>query len=118
MDKGLTGRDIAVGAQSVGYRSLAETTTLSPTDRVVLVDCSATFTVTLPSLTETPAGALIYIKGFKSSGDNGAVTVATPTGGMLATPKFTVDDLTAATDYKLMLNVNNVEWLELAEQTT
>jgi len=115
MDKGLTGRDIAVGAQSVGYRSIAETTTLSPNDRVVLVDCSATFTVTLPSLTETPAGAMIYIKGF---GTGGAVTVATPTGGMLATPKFTVDDLTAATDYKLMLNVNNVEWLELAEQTT
>jgi len=111
MDKGLTGRDIAVGAEATGYRSIAAATTLKPSDRVVLVDCSQTFTVTLPSLTEVPAGAMIYIKGF---GTGGAVTVATPTGGMLGTPKFTVGNITGATHYKLMVNINNVEWMELA----
>lgn len=114
MEQNQTGRNLAVGAGSTGYRKIAATTTLTPDDRVVLVDCSATFTVTLPRVS-TCAGALIYIKGY---GTGGAVTVATPVGGMLATPKFTVDDLTAATDYKLMLNVAGVEWVELAEQTT
>lgn len=115
MDKGYTGRDIAVGAGAVGYRKISTTQTLLPSDRVVIVDCSATFTVTLPHVTEFPADTFLYIKG---EGTGGAVTVATPAGGMLATPKFTVDDLTAATDYKLMVNVGGVEWVEVAEQTT
>lgn len=110
----ITGRNEAVGAESLKQRVVSAAATLTPEDRVVLVDCSATFTLTLCPVSECP-GALVYIKGF---GTGGAVTVATPTGGMLATPKFTVDDLTAATDYKLMLNVAGVEWVELAEVTT
>lgn len=114
MDANITGRNEAVGSQSRGVRLIAATATLTPEDRVVLVDCSKTFTLTLCPVAEA-AGALVYIKGV---GTGGAVTVATPVGGMLATPKFTVDDLTAATDYKLMLNVHGVEWVELAEVTT
>jgi hypothetical protein len=110
----ITGRNEAVGAESLKQRVVSATATLTPEDRVVLVDCSKTFTLTLCPVSECP-GALIYIKGF---GSGGAVTVATPTGGMLATPKFTVDDLTAATDYKLILNVHGVEYVELAEVTT
>lgn len=110
----ITGRNEAVGAESLKQRVVSAAATLTPEDRVVLVDCSATFTLTLCPVSECP-GALIYIKGF---GTGGAVTIATPTGGMLATPKFTVDDLTAATDYKLILNVHGVDYMELAEVTT
>ena len=110
----ITGRNEAVGAQSLARRVVSAATTLTPEDRVVLVDCSQTFLLTLCPVSECP-GALLYIKGF---GTGGAVTVATPTGGMLATPKFTVDDLTAATDYTLMLNVAGVVWVELAAVTT
>jgi hypothetical protein len=115
MQKGQSARDIAIGSGAVGYRSVAAAATVTPKDRVILVDCSATFTLTLCSPSEFPADTFLYIKGV---GTGGAVTVSTPVGGLLATPKFTVDDLTAATDYKLLLNVAGIEWMEIAEVTT
>ena len=110
-----TGRDETTGAGSTSTRTLVtSTTTLTANDRLVYVDCSATFTLTLPPVASCP-GAVIYIKGV---GTGGAVTVATPGDGALATPIFTQDDLTAATDYKMLMNVAGVDWLELSEVTT
>lgn len=115
MQKGQSSRDIAIGSGSAGYREVAAAATVTGNDRVIIVDCSATFTLTLCPPSEFPADTFLYIKG---AGTGGAVTVSTPVGGLLATPKFTVDDLTAATDYKLLLNVAGVEWMEIAEVTT
>lgn len=115
MQKGQSSRDIAIGSGSVGYRHVAAASTVTGNDRVIVVDCSQTFTLTMCPPSEFPADTFLYIKG---TGTGGAVTVSTPVGGLLATAKFTVDDLTAATDYKLLLNVAGVEWMEIAEVTT
>ena len=110
-----TSRDIMTGAESAaGITSVSAAYTVLPTDRVINLTGGGTYTVTLCSPSEFPAGKHLHIH---KAGGSGEVTVSTPTGGLFATPVFTVDGLTAAGDYKLLFNTG-FDWIEIKEQTT
>jgi len=116
MQKGQSARDIAIGAASasaITYVSAAYT--VLPTDRVILCTGTGTYTVTLCPPSEFPANEDLFINKTAGSGE---VTVSTPTGGLRATPLFTVDGLTAIDDYKWLRNLHGVEWVEVKETTT
>ena len=116
MNKGQTGRDTAVGAESSkGITEVAAAYTVLPTDRVIFLTGTSVYTLTLCAPSEFPAGEILTI--IKET--TGAVTVSTPSGGLFATASkhFTVDDLAAADDHKVLLNTG-FDWIELKEITT
>lgn len=114
MQKGQSGRDVAIGAASaaaITYVSAAYT--VLPTDRIIVAG-AGTYTITLCPPSEFPANEdLLIIK--KSTGE---VTVSTPAGSLFVAPIFTVDGLAAAEDYKWLRNLHGIEWMEVKELTT
>ena len=117
MQKGQSARDIAIGAGSgKGITEVAAAYTVLPTDRVIRCSGTGTYTVTLCAPSEFPANEDLLIVVITEG--TGEVTVSTPSGGLFATPIFTVDGLTAAGDYKWLRNVHGIEWMEVKEVTT
>ena len=117
MQKGQSGRDIAIGAASASAITyVAEAYTVLPTDRVIVASGTGTYTITLCPPSEFPANEDLLITVVTEG--TGEVTVSTPAGGLFATPIFAVDGLTAAGDYKWLRNLHGVEWMEVKEVTT
>ena len=113
--RGHSGRDIAIGVESAsGITQVSAAYTVLPSDRVINLTGSGTYTVTLCPPSVFPAGQILVIR---KAGASGEVTVSTPSGGIFATALFTVDGLTGIDDYKILLNTG-FDWLELKELTT
>lgn len=116
MEKGKSGRNLTIGASSAfPITSVSAAYTVLPTDRIINLTGSSTYTVTLCHPSKFPANEFLLIR---KAGASGEVTVSTPSGGIFATPLFTVDGLTAIDDYKLLVNLHGVEWVEVKELTT
>ena len=118
MQKGQTSRDIAIGSASAApITHVTAAYTVLPTDRVILLEGTGTYTVTLCPASEFPAGEDLLIR---KVGGTGEVTVATPTGGtfVTATKFFTQDGLTAEDDFMWLHNIHGIEWGQVRETTT
>ena len=120
MKKGKAGRDVSIGAASgSGITEVTAAYTVLPTDRVLNCTGTGVYTITLCPPSVFPAGQSLFI--YKKT--TGAVTVATPSGGLFASPStganpsFVQDDLAAGDDYKLLFNTGT-DWIELKELTT
>lgn len=115
--RGQSGRDMAIGVgTNSGITEVAAAYTVLPSDRVIRCSGTGTYTVTLCPPSVFPANEDLLIMVVTEG--SGEVTVSTPTGGLFATPIFTVDGLTAAGDYKWLRNVHGLEWMEIKEVTT
>lgn len=122
MEKGNTGRDVAVGAAQVKSREITAAATLTGNDHhviaVIPLASASDFDITLPPLAENP-GQEIVVTVRRATGsyvDGGVQLVANSDGYKAA--GLTNDKLTTVGDFWHVRNVAGLWWQEIAELTT